>query len=332
MIVVVITTWPRRSLTDGGAACTGGFPLLLDVVIVTFESAAEIEDCISAARACTGVGRVIVVDNASGDGSAAAARRAGADVVLENADNLGFARAVNQGLLKSASERVLLLNPDAVISDQALTKLGVALDADERAVMAGPVLAAPRGETVVGARRFSTVSNRLLWHLPLPCRPRWATPEYPVEARRDMPEGPVPVDYLWGAALLVRRGFLTDSGGLDERFFLYSEDEDLGHQARRRGLRSLLVPDAVVRHVGGASSTDAALAQARIELSNARLLAKWEGAAAARRFRAGIGPVLALRALILAAAGRTEESRLAWRTWRLMARPDERARPRHAAQ
>ena len=48
----------------------------------------------------------------------------------------------------------------------------------------------------------------------------------------------LPVDYLWGAALLVRRAFLEEIGGLDERFFLYSEDEDLGRQARARGSRA----------------------------------------------------------------------------------------------
>ena len=93
----------------------------------------------------------------------------------------------------------------------------------------------------------------------------------------------MPVDYLWGAALLCRRSFLEGIGGLDERFFLYSEDEDLGRQAHARGLRSILVRDAVVMHVGGASTGDEALAQARIERSNALLLEKWNGPAAASR-------------------------------------------------
>ena len=73
-----------------------------------------------------------------------------------------------------------------------------------------------------------------------------------------------------------------------------------------------------MRHVGGASTADGALAQARIERSNALLLEKWDGPAAAAAFRAGIGPVLALRAALLAVAGRREEARLAWRTFRLL--------------
>ena len=69
------------------------------------------------------------------------------------------------------------------------------------------------------------------------------------------------MDYLWGAALLMRRRFLDQIGGLDERFFLYSEDEDLGRQARARGYRALLVPRARARHIGGASTPDEAIAR-----------------------------------------------------------------------
>lgn len=268
-----------------------------------------------------------MVDNASRDGSAAAARQAGADVVVKNRDNVGFARAVNQGLKEASAELILLLNPDAVLAPDALARLTDCLAAHPSAVLVGPALVSLDGEAAGGARRFSTPLNRLLWHLPLPRRPWWSTPEYlasPPEC-----EHPVPVDYLWGAALLCRRDFLATIGGLDERFFIYSEDEDLGRQARAHGMQSMLVPGAVVRHIGGASTPDPALAQARIEASNARLLAKWEGERPAKLFAAGIGPVLALRALILALSGRGEQARLAWRTCRLLGRargPESTAR------
>lgn len=269
-------------------------------------------------RGSTDVDRLIVVDNASSDGSAGAARRAGADLVLENDRNVGFARAVNQGLEACAAEYVLLLNPDAVVTGDALSPLVECLVEDEGVAMAGPLLVTPDGEVIVGGRRFSTAANRLLWHLPLPWRPQWSTPEYRAELGGPALQHPVPVDYLWGAALLCRRSFLQAIGGLDEGFFLYSEDEDLGRGARQLGWRSMLVPEAMVRHVGGASSRDETLAQARIEMSNMRLLAKWEGERAARAFCVGIGPVLALRALLLTLGGRRDEARLPWRTCRLL--------------
>jgi N-acetylglucosaminyl-diphospho-decaprenol L-rhamnosyltransferase len=283
--------------------------------VVTFGSESVVGRCIASARACEDVGLLVVVDNASPDGSAAAARAAGADVVIENTANVGFAAAVNRGLRETSAPLVLLLNPDAFLEPSALAALLDALDGDRSAVMAGPMLR-DDGGVLAGARRFSTVTSRLLWHLPLPYRPRWSTPEYRAVRPSDPP---LPVDYLWGAALVCRRAFLDDVGGLDERFFLYSEDEDLGRQASARHARSLLVPGAVVSHIGGASTPDAALAQARVELSTARLLYKWEGPRVARAFLLGIGPVLALRALALGLAGRKEEAGSAWRTRRLLA-------------
>ena len=298
-----------------------GRALPVDVIIVSYQSAAELAGCLAAVRVAREVARVIVVDNASTDGSAAAARAGGADVVIENDRNVGFARAVNIGLGESSADLVLLLNPDAVITDDALARLAECLAADPVAVMAGPMLLSPSGRTIAGARRFSTPVNRLLWHVPLPWRPSWSTPEYVARRHTSGTDRPLPVDYLWGAALLCRRSFLDAIGGLDERFFLYSEDEDLGRQARARGLRSILVRDAVVQHVGGASTADPAIAQARVERSNALLLEKWRGPAAAALFRAGIGPVLLLRAAVLRLAGRRCEAHLAWRTVRHLPRP-----------
>jgi hypothetical protein len=84
--------------------------------------------------------------------------------------------------------------------------------------MAGPVLV--EGTRLeLGARRFSSAVNRLLWHVPSPWRPSWSSPAYPDAVKMRMSHQPLPVDYLWGAALLVRRSFLTAIGGLDERFF-----------------------------------------------------------------------------------------------------------------
>ena len=288
--------------------------MTVDVVVVTYQSADHVGRCVECARACPQVGRVIVVDNASTDGSAAAAAQAGADLVIEGSTNVGFARGVNRGLKESTADHVLLLNPDTLLSADALDTLARALQADPEAVMAGPMLRSPDGGMLAGGRRFSTVANRLLWHLPLPVRPAWSSPEYLRPPAPPGPGGGITVDYLWGAALLCRRWFLDEIGGLDERFFLYSEDEDLGRQARGLGRRCLLVPSAVVNHVGGASTSDAALAQARVEASTALLLEKWDGPRAAALFRTAIGPALAMRAALLSVTGRRDGAALAWRT------------------
>jgi N-acetylglucosaminyl-diphospho-decaprenol L-rhamnosyltransferase len=288
-------------------------PARIDVLIVTYQSAATVPAAIASVLPLRVVTDVIVIDNASSDGSADAARRAGAQTVLVNGDNVGFAAAVNCGLAHCHGDYVLLLNPDAAIDAASLEQLAGALDGRPNAVMAGPVLVTA-GRLELGARRFSSVANRLLWHLPIPRRPLWATPEYPEPAGLVASSDPLPVDYLWGAALLVRRRFLDEIHGLDERFFLYSEDEDLGRQARARGYQTLLVPGARARHIGGVSTPDEALAQARVMAATAQLLEKWDGAGAALWYRRAIGPTLALRAAFLIVAGRRAQARLAWQT------------------
>jgi N-acetylglucosaminyl-diphospho-decaprenol L-rhamnosyltransferase len=285
----------------------------IDVVIVTYQSAATVSAALASVSSSSLVARTVVVDNASSDGSLEAARRGGAHTVLASQGNVGFAAGVNNGLGDCHSEYVLLLNPDATLDAAALEDLAAALDSCSAAAMAGPALVSDGGDVMLGARRFSTAVNRLAWHVPLPRRPQWSTPEYAGAARMLSSASPLPVDYLWGAALLVRRRFLEEIGGLDERFFLYSEDEDLGRQARARGYQALLVPRARARHIGGASTPDAALAQARVIAANAQLLDKWEGKAAALWYRRAIGPVLALRAAVLRVAGRRAEARLAAR-------------------
>ena len=112
----------------------------VDVVIVTYQSAGTIEAAIASVAPSPGVTAVVVVDNASPDGSARVARQAGAPTVLRNADNLGFAAAVNRGLAECHSEYVLLLNPDATIDAASLELLAGALDGDPAAVLAGPIL------------------------------------------------------------------------------------------------------------------------------------------------------------------------------------------------
>ena len=302
----------------------GDVPVGMDVLIVSYQSAATVSAALASVLACPRVAGTVVVDNASSDRSAEMASAAGAERVVRNAENVGFAAAVNRGLRDCHSDYVLLLNPDATIDAIALEQLAAALDAAPAAVMAGPVLLADDGRVELGARRFSSVVNRLLWHMPLPWRPAWATPEYPDSVALAAAADPRPVDYLWGAALLVRRRFLDEIGGLDERFFLYSEDEDLGRQARARGYLTLLVPRARARHIGGASTPDEALAQARVIAANAQLLEKWEGKAAALWYRRAIGPVLALRAAVLRLAGRREEARLAVRIrWMLRSSADD---------
>jgi N-acetylglucosaminyl-diphospho-decaprenol L-rhamnosyltransferase len=273
----------------------------VDVAIVAYGNADTLTPALHSVAGARLVERVIVVDNASRDGSPAVATAAGADIVLRNDANRGFAAAVNQALAACTSEFVLLLNPDAALEDGCLELLVESLDATPRAVLAGPLLVEADAGVILGARRFSTMGNRLAPLLPLTRRCRRLGPSY-TDAWGDAARSSVralPVDYLWGAALLCRRSFLVGIGGLDERYFLYSEDEDLGLQARRTGCSSLLVPAARARHVGGHSSHGIRpLAAARLQYANAQLLAKWQGRGRALVFLGGAVAACDVRILV----------------------------------
>lgn len=248
----------------------------VDVIVVAYNSATDLPGCLENVRG-QGPARVIVVDNHSRDGSAEVARESGADEVVQLDRNLGFAAGVDRGLAASGSPLVLLLNPDARLQPGALRWLVQALAGRPDCVLAGPVLIDPHTAARTGARRFSTALNRSLPLVPVLHRLAPLSAEYP-EAVYEAAAGTREVDYLWGAALLCRRSFLDSIGGLDERFFMYSEDEDLGLQARSKGGCSLLVTTAAADHAGGASSEGMKpLAEARKAWATAQLLHKWRG-------------------------------------------------------
>jgi N-acetylglucosaminyl-diphospho-decaprenol L-rhamnosyltransferase len=261
---------------------------LVDVVVVTFNSTATVRAAVDSVLCSEAVASVTIVDNASVN---VLPHFGGSRVkVVANPRNLGFARAVNSGLRHGTSAYVLLLNPDAEISDESLGRLIHELECDEKIAMVGPLLMTPTGSVTLGARRFSTLWNRTapFWPL-LNRRSLHFDAEYKNSLRVIRSKKAVPVDYLWGACLLARRSFLESLGGLDERFFLYSEDEDLGRQARRCGYKTLLVTSARALHIGNVSSGGRTpLVRARQIYANRQLLEKWEGAETARLFGLGV--------------------------------------------
>ena len=273
----------------------------VDVITVTYGSAALIPSCLASLRQSDRVSRVVVVDNASDDGSAEAAQRTGAAVVIQNDRNLGFARAVNIGLGAAGGEAgsarlVLLLNPDARLSPEALTTLCEDFAADPAVAVAGPLLRADDGSLTAGAGRTATLAGRVGQCVPVVGRARRLQPEYALPRDTGALGRPVDVGYLYGAAMLVDRRFLTACGGLDERFFLFAEDEDLCRQARRAGRRVLLDGRAVAGHVGGASCLDAPLTEAQRLFSTWRLFEKWDGRSQAAAYHRGILAAFTARA------------------------------------
>jgi GT2 family glycosyltransferase len=274
-----------------------GTTLPIDVIVVTYESADTVGPCLAAVSLSSLVERVIVVDNASSDGSAEAARRAGADLVIENPVNVGFARAVNAGLRSATANSVLLLNPDALVGESTLSGLHETLSSSPSAVIAAPLLRDAAGGLMSGAGRFATVARRVGLCVPVLGRAPYFSPQYPLPPVTGGGAGPLQVDYVFGAAMLVDRAFLQRTGGLDERFFLFAEDEDICRQARSARRSVLLDRRAVADHVGGASCADEARTEAQRLFSTHRLFLKWQGPRAAAAYRCGILAANGLRVL-----------------------------------
>jgi len=218
-------------------------PPAVSVVIVTYESAPTLSSCLAALRAQTfGDFETILVDNASSDGAAQAAARADSALrLIENAGNLGFAAGVNGGARAARGRWLALLNPDAYPEPDWLERLMAAAAAhpqvrafaSRQLSAADPTRLDGLGDVMAGAG--------------FPFRGGYRGPD----------PGPLPAGEVFspcGGAMLIERALFLDLGGMDERLFCYCEDVDLGYRLRLAGGRSLVVPDAVVRHQGSASS------------------------------------------------------------------------------
>src|SRR4051794_11767180 len=223
----------------------------IGIVIVTYNSGAEIGSCLDAALG-TGA-HVVVVDNASTDRTKAEVERRGAHL-MANATNRGFAAAANQGFLVLDSEYVLLLNPDAALNSK-LTSLREACDLP-RAAGAGGQLLDPEGRPQVGfmVRQLPTPLTLILEALLLnrlcpknPVNRRYRGLEFDYRARFE-------VEQPAGAFLMIRRKVWEELGGFDESFHpLWFEDVDFCRRAADRGYRFFYEPGAVAKHTGAHS-------------------------------------------------------------------------------
>jgi GT2 family glycosyltransferase len=223
----------------------------IGIIIVTYNSAAEIGACLDAALASGA--EIVVVDNASSDGTIAEVAPRGVRLIA-NSENRGFAGGVNQGFAVLNSPYVLLLNPDAVIQT-SLEPLREACDLRDSAGGGGK-LVDPGGQPQTGfmVRNLPTAATLALEALLLnriwpgnPVNRRYRCLGLDVSSRST-------VEQPAGAFFMVRRAVWQELGGLDESFFpLWFEDVDFCRRIRDRGFSLHYVPEAVAKHTGGHS-------------------------------------------------------------------------------
>ncbi|WP_332682275.1 glycosyltransferase family 2 protein [Bosea sp. (in: a-proteobacteria)] len=208
-------------------------PADITAIVVAYDSAEVLPACL-AALAGEGV-RVLVVDNASGDDSAAVADRCGARV-LRNASNQGYGRANNRGARAAETAFILIVNPDLELGQGAVAALLSAAEAYPDAAAFAPRLMEPSGRVFLQPRSL-------------------LSPPHLNRAREVvLPEGDACLPFLSGACLLLRREVFLALGGFDPGIFLFYEDDDLCRRLREAGHALVHVDGAEARHARGRSS------------------------------------------------------------------------------
>lgn len=221
------------------------------VVIVNFNGGELLLQSVASVLASTLSVELILIDNASTDGSPEQVRECHPGVrLIRNSRNRGFAVAANQGLRAASSECLLLLNPDCILASDTLEKLFEVLGRYPEVGMAGCRILNPDGSEQRGCRRnLPTLSSGLR----KAAGSRGGTMAVDLHLQ-PLPDQPQLVEAISGAFMLVRRKALSDVGFLDEGYFMHCEDLDWCRRFLHTGWKILFVPHVEVTHHQGSCS------------------------------------------------------------------------------
>jgi GT2 family glycosyltransferase len=234
----------------------------MTIIIVSWNAKKYLEECLDSIvnRPLPHDTEVIVVDNASSDGSPDAVRDAFPAVrLIRNDDNYGFAKANNVGIAASTGEYVFFINSDVVVKAGCFEKMITYMDGHQDVGVLGPKILRPNGAVQRSCMGFPTLWNSL-------CRALALDSIFPGiklfggEMMTYWPHDDIrPVDVITGCFWMVRRKALRAAGPLDERFFFYGEDIDWCKRFHDEGWKVVFYPEGEAIHYGGASSANAPL-------------------------------------------------------------------------
>lgn len=229
----------------------------LSTIIVNYNAGSLLRKCVDSLLACPLDIEIIVVDNASSDASLDGLQDLSQVCVIRNPANVGFAAACNIGVQASSAPFLLFLNPDCFFQPDAIGPLLASLQSGDRVGMVGGLLVNEDGTEQGGGRRA----------VPTPWRSivrafglqrfanRWPKLFYDFHLHKQpLPDGPIEVEAISGACMLVKRDVMEDVGLWDEGYFLHCEDLDWCMRFRQKGWKILFVPDARISHALGACS------------------------------------------------------------------------------
>jgi N-acetylglucosaminyl-diphospho-decaprenol L-rhamnosyltransferase len=264
----------------------------VSAVVVTYNALPWIERCLESVRGC----ELIVVDNGSSDGTPGFVREHFGEARLIEEENRGLGAGLNAGIAVASGRWLLLLNSDAWVVDDAISKLVEVLERNSEAAVAGPRLLNRDGTLQRSVRGFPTpwrLATEYFFLRKLGPRTRLFNAFYGAGFRHDRERE---VEFLKGAALLARRSAVEQVGGFDERFFLFSEEVDWCYRLRQAGWKVVFTPAAEVVHVGGASHAGRFFRE-QVQ-GHLLFFAKHRGASVANRARRLMAIALTLRGVV----------------------------------
>ncbi len=224
----------------------------VSIAIVSYETREDLRRCLATIRdsrtRCAI--EVLVVDNASSDGSADMVAHDYPQVrLVRNAENVGYSRAVNQAIHAASGHFVLILNPDIEVLPGSIDALLEHMGRHPKTGIAGGKLINPDGTLQYSCRTFYTFSTLLYRRTPLgKLFPKSRVVRDHLMLDWDHASARE-VDWMLGACLMVRTEAIREVGLMDERFFMYFEDVDWCYRMKQHGWQVMYVPDAVMKHV-----------------------------------------------------------------------------------
>lgn len=281
--------------------------LSVSAIVVSFQTGPALFDCLWALVGDPDVGQVVVVDNGNPPDVVAQLEEmadAGRIVLVGEGVNHGFAAGVNLGAQAASGERLLVINPDAVLRRGSVAALEAALGA-EPAIAGGRLYGADGMEQRGGRRRQLTLASAAGTFLGLSrVMGRW----FPSinRHREPQPPGPVPMDAVSGALMYFTREGFSQLYGFDEGYFLHVEDLDICRRAEMEGGSVTYTPLAGVYHYGATSNVPGVVVERHKAAGLRRYFAKFASSPVERSLAALLGPLVSA-ALVTRAKWRGRE-------------------------
>lgn len=216
----------------------------LGIIIVNWNNADVILDCLRSIRVAGFISSVVIVDNASSDSSIEQIKKEYPKIhIIQNNENLGYTGGNNRGikyLLDSGTKYIFILNPDTEIEKDTIEKLIEVLQKDKKTGIAGPKIFDHEGKIwscggIIDKKRFSGGLIGL------------------GEKDRGQYNKVRDVDYVPGTAIMVKREVFGEIGLFDENYFAYYEDVELCRRAKQNKFKIIFVPNAVICHKASSS-------------------------------------------------------------------------------